>query len=222
MPRKFDIGNAVIVLELSEYKSKYKGEQGVIESMFKRRSHIMYGVKLSDRYNQSSGKGLFWFEARSLDFINPEDNIESEENEMFENFNVAQVSFLDNPVPVYYYAIYDPDIKVDDVVVVRTGHHGFALATVRALSTDMEDKKKVTCNREVVSKVDFTAFNARKDALKRVRELKKDMDAKIQEVQTLGIYELFAEKDPALKAMLEEFKKLSALIKGETHGEASE
>ena len=43
------------------------------------------------------------------------------------------------------------------------------------------------------------------------------MDAKLREAQTMAIYEMFAEKDPALKGMLDEFKSLSSQIKGETN-----
>ena len=63
--------------------------------------------------------------------------------------------------------------------------------------------------------MDFDKF----DKMVNNDELKKQMDAKLHEAQSLAIYEMFAEKDPALKAMLDEFKTLHSAIKGESVAE---
>lgn len=223
---KFKDGDVVIVSDSAhEYKQRYLGKIGTIESIFRKKDRVyMYGVRFEKLRNPVSSKGLFWFEARSLD--HQSNNIlttESEETPMFENFVVAKIQFLDNPVPVYSYALYEDDINPGDVVVVQTGSHGFALAKIYSLDGTPEAKKEVIKGRQVVCKVDFSAYNARQDALRRANELQKQMDAKVREVQTLHIYEMFAEKDESLKAMLDEFKILNNLIKGESSvGEAHE
>ena len=62
------------------------------------------------------------------------------------------------------------------MVVVSTGHHGFAVARVANIHIAPEMRKKVKHNREVVCKADFTHFYARKDAVKKAIELKQNME----------------------------------------------
>ena len=220
---KFKDGDLIIVSEHShEYKQKYIGKYGTVEYIFRKADNkYVYGVRFEKLRNPMSQKGLFWFEARSLDHqSNNILKIESEEIPMFENYIVAKIQFLDNPVPVYSFALYDPNIVAGDIVVVRTGSHGFALAKIHEVietgfENFAEEKAKVTKGRQVVCRVDFSAYYARQEALKKASELQKQMDAKLREAQTMHIYEMFAEKDSALKAMLDEFKSLQALIKGE-------
>jgi sulfate adenylyltransferase subunit 1 (EFTu-like GTPase family) len=218
---KFQKGDSVIVTERSrEYSRNRIGMTGTVENIYLRTltNSYIYGVRFENLSNQRSAKGLFWFEARSLSHqSNNILTIESEEIPMFENYVVAKVQFLDNPVPVYSYALYDSNIFAGDTVVVQTGSHGFALAKIYEITDNPEAKKQVTKGRQVVCKVDFTAYNARQDALRRANELKRSMDAMLREAQTMAIYEMFAEKNPSLKAMLEEFKTLQSEIKGETN-----
>ena len=199
---KFKEGDLVIVsISAHEYKQKYLGKIGTVESIFRKKDQVyMYGVRFEKLRNPISSKGLFWFEARSLDH-KPSNllTIESEEIPMFENYVVAKVQFLDNPVPVYSYALYE-DIPVGTTVVVQTGSHGFALAKIHEIVTDPEAKKDVHKGRQIVCAVDFSAYEARQEALHRASELQKQMEAKLREAQTMAIYEMFAEKDPALKA----------------------
>ena len=224
---KFKQGDLIIVTDSShEYKQRYIGKDGTVEYIFRKANNkYVYGVRFQSLHNPMSSMGLFWFEARSLN--HKSNNIltnESEEIPMFQNYIVAKVQFLDNPVPVYSYALYDPAIVAGDTVVVRTGSHGFALAKIHEVIESgfenfAEEKAKVAKGRQIVCKVDFSAYNARQEALKRANELQKQMDAKLREAQTMAIYEMFAEKDSSLKAMLDEFKSLSSQIKGETVGE---
>ena len=217
---KFKDGEVVVVSDSAhEYKKRHIGKIGTVEYIFRKSSNsYMYGVRFESLHNPMSQKGLFWFEARSLDHqSNNILKIESEEIPMFENFVVAKIQFLDNPVPVYSYALYE-DIPVGTTVVVQTGSHGFALAKIHEIVTDPEAKKDVHKGRQIVCAVDFSAYEARREALRRASELQKQMDAKLREAQTMAIYEMFAEKDESLKAMLTEFKSLHSLIKGETSG----
>ena len=94
---------------------------------------------------------------------------------MLENYKVAGISFLEgsNVGLVYYYALYDDTIEIDDVVVVNTGHHGLAIAKVVEIEPNNVDKNHVRCGREIISKVDFSAYNERQEKAKRLSELKK-------------------------------------------------
>ena len=53
------------------------------------------------------------------------------------------------------------------------------------------------------------AFYERQEKRKALAQLKTDMDKKVKELQETAIYELLAEKDPALALMLEQYKQLT-------------
>ena len=69
-------------------------------------------------------------------------------------------------------------------------------------------QKSVRYGREIIAKVDFTAYEERQEKRERLIKLKNQMDAKVHELQKNAIYEMFAEKDPAMKQMLDEYKEL--------------
>lgn len=218
---KFSVGDCVTVVEsCTKYKGDCSGKVGSIKRVYvsMKSTKIIYEVKIHGFSNPYSKSGCFWFEdhhlKRTCSFTKI--NIESEEIPMFENYVVAKIQFLDDPVPVYSYALYE-DIAPGTVVVVQTGSHGFALAKIESVDSNPEAKKNVHKGRQVVCPVDFSAYNARKEALRRAEELKKEMDALLREQQAMAIYEMFAEKNPILKTMLDEFKSLNSKIKGETN-----
>ncbi len=127
------------------------------------------------------------------------------------NYNVAVVNFIDgiNTEKDYVFALFDNDITVGDKVLVDT-NSGYGVAVVIAIST----KEDCTVNgfmlptKEVVCKVDFTAFDNRINKREKVAQLKKDMDKKVKSLQEIAVFELLAEKSPELKEMLDEYKNL--------------
>jgi len=133
-----------------------------------------------------------------------------EETPMLKNYRVAGIKFKDgyNTDKTYPYALYDEGIIIGDTVVVMTGHHGMAIAEVCSIGEMPKDS--VTCGREIICKVDMAAYLDRKARAKQMAELKKEMDEKVKALQETALYELMAEKDPSLKAMLEQFKALEA------------
>lgn len=206
------IENTVVrIMPHAGYRNKYAGEIGVVErnflsNQFSRDKKI--GIRLNNHTNKLSQYGVFWFDEDKLEII---ESCESEEFEMLGNYKIALIKFLDgtNTDHVYPYALYE-DLQVDDFVVVQTGHHGLAIAQIAAIETEESNiGGRVECGREVVAKVDFTAFNERKEKAKRLAQLKKDMDKKVKELQSIALYEMLADKDPALKELLDEFKTLS-------------
>lgn len=199
-----EVGVKVKILTNAGYRDKYVGELGIVErnNQF---SGGTIGVRLDNYTNKSSGYGIFWFEKSKLEVIERKDEII-----MFENFKVAGISFLEgtNTNAVYAYALYDDTITVGDIVVVQSGHHGLGIAKVVDIDASGENTKAVQCGREIIAKVDFSAYEERKEKAKKMKNLKRQMDAKVQELQHQAIYELLAEKDPSLKAMLDEYKNL--------------
>lgn len=209
---KLHEGDKVVISESAhEYNRKHIGKVGVIESTFRTRNKtMMFGVRLENLHNLSSSKGLFWFKYKSLSPYNPEPTLtESEEITMYSEFAVAEIRFLDKKeTHSNAYALYDLHIGVNDKVVVSTGHSGFALAEVMSITADPLDRKRVTCGREIVCKVDFTQYEVRQTNIQRAKELQKQMNDKVKDLQTLSLYELFAQTDPGMKALLDEYKSI--------------
>ena len=204
MTPKYQIGDRVIIVNnLCDYNGKYTDEHGVVSKHFVRKNECFYGVLLDNHRNIQSEFGLYWFSVKSI----KSENKEREEIPMFKNYTTVEVAFIDNPNTTYSYALYGTDVCVNDIVVVNTGHHGFALAKVVFFPND-EDKREVQFGREVVCRVDTSAFNARVEARKRVAELKCEMEKRMREAQELALYEMLAKKDPTLKGMLDEYKAI--------------
>lgn len=106
----------------------------------------------------------------------------------------------------YVFVAYE-DMTEGDVVVVDTAN-GFQLATVVGLAETLPDSIPVGRLKDVVCKVDMSAYLERIENQKKAAELKTKMDEKVKVLQIQAIYEMLAEKDPALKAMLDEYRKL--------------
>lgn len=209
---RYDVGDKVCIFDKVKYSGICNLKCGEIKQVYEKSLQFLYGIKIEGMTNPSSDKGIYWFSSESIKLYTSAKN-ESEENIMIKDFKVAYISFLDSSTNrTYPYALYDP-YEVGETVVVHTGHHGFALAKIMDISTKEEDVNKVHCGREVVCLVSFASYEARQATLKRIAELKSEMDAKLREVQTLALYEMFAERDPDLNAMLEEYKALSSRIK---------
>lgn len=204
---KISVGDRVVILDtIREYGGRYTNECGEVVKTCHQSGKCLYGVKLDNYTNIRSSYGVYWFTGRNLKLENTNKN-ESEEIIMFKNFNAVSIQFFDNEgVCSCPYALYDSDIKEGDNVVVNTGNHGFALAKIVTIHNDEETKNRVSLGREVVCVADFTNYNNRKDAIKKIAELKRDMEKRIREAQELALYEALAEKDPTLKVMLEQYK----------------
>ena len=195
--------NAKVKITGEKYGKKYVGKIGVIENTSC--GNTSYGIRIAECENPKSSVGLFWFSVDEVEFIERKDDVMLSQNE---DFMVAGVKFLDgnNKDKEYYYAMFDY-YDIGDLVVVQTGHHGLALAEIS--SVDCSGKNRVQCSREIVTRVDMNDFNTRRAKRKELAELKKNMDKKVKELQETALYELLAEKDPALAGMLEHYKRLT-------------
>ena len=163
-------------------------------------------IRFGDTVNPRSAYGVFWFDEHELRIC--EDTTNQEENLMLPGYKRAEIKFLDgkNTTTTYSYALYDDCAAPGDLVAVRTGHHGFTLAVIAEVyDTDLN---LVKCGREIIAPVSLTAYNARRGKEERLRTLKASMDAKAKDMQQLALYEMLAEKDPAMAAMLEEYRAL--------------
>lgn len=109
----------------------------------------------------------------------------------------------------YYYALYDEDIKAEDKVLV-TGRLATDILTVKNVLTKDEARElcSVTITEEVRCKVDLSAYNQRVKNREEAEKLRKKMDDEIKKMDELNKYEMYADRNPALREMLEQLKGL--------------
>lgn len=190
----------VTILTSDKYDNRFEGKKAVIENISCGGASV--GVKIDGHYNIKSRTGLFWFDANEVEKIEKGDKFM-----MFEDFVVAGVKFLDgtNTDKEYFYALFEFG-DVGDLVVVNTGHHGIALARISSLGVG--DKSEVKYGREIIARVDELPHKNRVAKRTEIARLKAEMDKKVKELQEVAIYEMLAEKDPALRGMLADFKAL--------------
>ena len=124
-----------------------------------------------------------------------------------------QVAAIKQGGSTYYYAIYDDGRKYfpgDNVLV-----SGAARGVVQTISEiiDPEEAAGRMGNKSIISEViayvDTSAYEERVAKRKAVEKLKKDMDKVIKEMDETNRYEVYAERNPKLKEMLEAYKKLT-------------
>lgn len=198
---KIKIGVTVKILA-DNYDNQFKGKIGTVEKLY---NYDKVGIRINGCSNRCSSYGVYWFDIEDVELY------ESEVKEiMLDNFKVAIIAFLSgtNTGSTYAYALYDDSIKAEDTVVVMTGHHGLSIAKVIEIDPPGATHKSVRYGREIISRVDLSAYEDRQEKREKMTKLKNQMDAKVHELQKQAIYELLAEKDPALKKMLDEYKEL--------------
>lgn len=127
------------------------------------------------------------------------------------NYDVVLVKFVQgvNTTKKYAFALFDKFVGVGDTVLVDTAN-GYGVAVVDELffKPDYEELGCSLPTREVICKIDFSAFDERKAKREKAIKLKKDMDKMVKSLQEIAVFELLAEKSPELKAMLEEYKSV--------------
>lgn len=179
-----------------------------------------YGVKIDNRYNHRSSKDLYYFKPSELRLSKEyEQNSvynKGEENmsKIIGNYRVAKVRFLEgsNTYHTYNYALFDDEIQLYDNCVVKSANHGFGIASIEEIIDNIDDISVTDSNgniREIVCKIDMSAFHKRIKDRQRVSQLKKEMDKKVKELQGLALYKMMAENSPELKSMLSEYEELT-------------
>lgn len=151
-----------------------------------------------------------------LSYIYRADELEriiEEDNVMAKLTGYKQVAAIKQGYSTYYYAIYDDGRKYypGDSVIVS----GAASGTVHTIDEiiDPEEAASRMGNKnitaEIISYVDTSAYEERVEKRKAAVELKKKMDQVIKQMDENHKYEMYAERNPELKAMLDTYKKLT-------------
>lgn len=133
-------------------------------------------------------------------------------NTMAKLTGYIQVAGIVQGLKTYYYAIYNDGhkYKSGDNVIVSGRAYGSPL-TIRDILSPEEASElmdKDICE-EVIGYIDMSSYEERVRNRERAANLRKMMDKKIEEMNKDSKYEMYAEKNPELKAMLEEYKKIT-------------
>lgn len=219
---RFNIGDKVIIRQVPlsadggvKYSDLITGLCGIVQYVYMDN----YGVKIDNRYNRISGKGLYYFKKNELRLSkeHEQNNIynkgEGNMNKIIGNYRVAKVRFLEgsNTYHTYNYALFDDEIQLYDNCVVKSANHGFGIASIEEIIDNIDGISVTDSNgniREIVCKIDMSAFHKRIKDRQRVSQLKKEMDKKVKELQGLALYKMMAEISPELKTMLSEYEEL--------------
>lgn len=123
-----------------------------------------------------------------------------------------QVAAVKQGYSTYYYAIYDDGRKYypGDSVIVSGAASGMVQKIEEIIdpeeATNRMGNKNITA--EVIAYVDMSAYEERVEKRKAAEKLKKNMDKVIKEMDESSKYEMYAERNPELKEMLDTYKKL--------------
>lgn len=132
-----------------------------------------------------------------------------EENQMAVLTGFNKVAVIEMCGREYHYALYDEDIQAGDQVLVS----GTASGTIRSVKEvlTVEEAKlryKSNINEEIICMVDTSEYDARVEKRKEATQLKKDMDKIIKKMDEVNKYEMYANQNLELAAMLAKYKEL--------------
>lgn len=192
-----------------DYKSKILiGKLGTIK--LKCDSYGKFGIELDDIQNNRSCLGLFYFRPEEIEVVinhdNEEDNMTVSTTNITGYVNAIRVKYIgESNRCSYVFASFEPDLQVGDLVVVKPAHHSISLARVDEIleGTDYETV------REVVSKVDTSAYNERVKVRNQVAELKAKMEARARQLQDISLYQLLAKNDSEMQELLAQYQSIS-------------
>lgn len=186
-------------------KSRYYETLNAIGTIKNTSSVKEFGILLDDFTNPASNKGLFWYRINEFEFLENK----SEDNNMGKLTGYEKVAVIKQGYSDYYFALYDEWTRyIPGSKVVVSGDN--ELKTISEIITLEEASQRFKGNitSEVITLVDTSAYDKRVAKRKAAEELKKSMDKAIREMQEVDKYEMYAKQNPALKDMLDQYKKL--------------
>lgn len=124
-------------------------------------------------------------------------------------YRIGVVTFLKgtNTTKRYSFALFDDDVCISDVVLCDTAT-GYQVAQVVDI-INQDEYVGADVTKEIICKVDFSAFDKRAAERKRKVELKKKMDEMVRDDKELMLYRMLAEKNPEMQNMLDEYNGIN-------------
>lgn len=181
-------------------------------------------VLFDEVYNSSSQNGCFWLSPEDIREATHEEVLEFEGEDEDENEKentsmpficscVAQVS-INESTRSYPAAVFGSDadnIKPGSLVLVKADKDNLIVAKVLSVDTYESPETVDTNGVEVAAVIDLSNFENRLKERARIAELKKSLDEEARKTKEINMYELMAQTNPAMKALLDEYKTLMGL-----------
>lgn len=201
------------MLIISE-KSKYKGCEAIVARTFPYRNQIgLYPIGYEYKYHPAHDEsGYDRYLTLVYESVRKISDKEGKNIMTTKLTGYKQVAAIKQGYSTYYYAIYDDGRKYcpGDSVIVSGAASGMVQKIEEIIdpeeAANRMGNKNITA--EIVAYVDMSAYEERVEKRKAAEKLKKDMDKVIKEMDETNRYEVYAERNPELKEMLETYKKL--------------
>lgn len=202
----FEAGMRVKLIEQRAYK-RYNllNAIGTVEADY---GYGKVVVKFDGVRNNSSSRGVFYCYPADLVIVNDDNNIIMEENNTMSKItnylNAVRIQYVDNSAPSsYIYANFEPDLKVGDLCVIQSAHHGLGLARVTEV---LEGNSFDISSREVVAKVYDDFYKERVANRKKAAEIKAKMQERAKQLQDIALYQMLAKDDPEMMELLNAYQ----------------
>lgn len=205
----FKTGMRVRVIKQHKYlNTDLIGKLGTVKSGYGTEVTVM----IDGMSNNYSGLGHFYLKTSELEIVDESNNIMEENTNMpnITNYiNAVKIQYIDSTAPSsYIYANFYPDIKVGDLCVIKSAHHGFGLAKI----TEVIDRNDFeVSSREVVTVVDMRDYDERIKNREKAAEIMGKMKERAKKLQDIALYQMLAKDDPEMMALLEEYQGLPGM-----------
>ena len=199
-------GAQVRIIRQSKYKTtKLLGKTGIVRSTYPGSGSIP--VEFDDEVNVASSRGYFYFKRNEVELVKDENYMEENNVEVITNYiNVARVQFLSDGSPSNYkYVNFDPELAVGDTCIAKYNGGAYGVAKV----VEILDDTDVKTDREIVAKVDMSAYNQRVANRTKAAELKAKMEERAKQLQDIALYQLLAKDDSAMMDLLKEYQAIN-------------
>ena len=191
--------------------SIYNGKFGTVYSYSKRRLDQQANVNIyidGTIYQNTPSKNKYYTLVESSVRLVDIENMDKKENSMkLTGFN--KVAIIEYNGKDYHYALYDNDVDINDKVLV-SGRLDGAIHIVKNIITEEYSKeiREKDIISEVKCKVDLSDYEQRVKNREEAIKLREKMDEEIKKMDELNKYEMYADRNPALKEMLDQLKAL--------------
>lgn len=160
---------------------------------------ITIGVLLDNKRNERSQYGCFWFKPAELIVIEKENT----NMLLLKPYKMAKVDiegFGDQ-----YVAHYEENLEEGNgVVIVSDGRYRCGVV----VSADITNKS-FDPTWQVVCKIDDDAYLDRCNRAERADQIKKELSRAAKEYHEIALFEMMAEKSPAIAELLKEYKEIT-------------
>lgn len=124
------------------------------------------------------------------------------------HYLIARVTFVKgfNTSKEYAFRLYDTNIRVGDYVLTDSANDFVVAKVVNIISPN--NYFGVAATKDIICKVDFSAWNRRKENAAAINKLVTAMDKRVKENRNLSLYRELAKSDPELQNLINQYDNI--------------